>query len=374
LREIEEKAACAFGERFGEAPEVVASAPGRVNLIGEYTDFNGGFVLPCAIDRRIAAAVGHAPGGEGVLFSANFGEDRFLGEDPEGTWADYPRGVAWAMSRRGAEWPAFRAAFAGDVPLGSGLSSSAAIEAATALTLDALFGLGTSKKDLALLCQKAENDFVGVPSGIMDQYASLLSGVGSALLIDCRSLDNEPVPLDLQGENLALLVCDTRVERGLADTGYRDRRETCEDAARTLGVRELRDANEKDLGRLSGDELKRARHVVRENDRVLEAVRALRKGDFAAFGRLMYDSHFSLRDDFEVSTPELDAFVETAREAGAPGARLTGAGFGGCAVALVARTEADALAESTRRGFEDEGFEEPEFYEFRPAAGAEVAG
>jgi galactokinase len=256
----------------------------------------------------------------------------------------------------------------------SGATRSAAIEAATALTLDALFGLGTSKKDLALLCQKAENDFVGVPSGIMDQYASLLSGVGSALLIDCRSLDNEPVPLDLQGENLALLVCDTRVERGLADTGYRDRRETCEDAARTLGVRELRDANEKDLGRLSGDELKRARHVVRENDRVLEAVRALRKGDFAAFGRLMYDSHFSLRDDFEVSTPELDAFVETAREAGAPGARLTGAGFGGCAVALVARTEADALAESTRRGFEDEGFEEPEFYEFRPAAGAEVAG
>ena len=224
------------------------------------------------------------------------------------------------------------------------------------------------------MCQKAENDFVGVPSGIMDQYASLLSSVGSALLIDCRSLDNEPVPLDLQGENLALLVCDTRVERGLADTGYRDRRETCEDAARTLGVRELRDANEKDLGRLSGDELKRARHVVRENDRVLEAVRALRKGDFAAFGRLMYDSHFSLRDDFEVSTPELDTFVETAREAGAPGARLTGAGFGGCAVALVARTEADALAKSTRRGFEDEGFEEPEFYEFRPAAGAEVAG
>ncbi|CAA9437561.1 MAG: Galactokinase [uncultured Rubrobacteraceae bacterium] len=374
MREVEEKAARAFAERFGEAPEAVASAPGRVNLIGEYTDFNGGFVLPCAIDRRIAAAVGLAPGGEGVLFSSNFDEERLLGEDPDGTWADYPRGVAWAMSRKEAELPAFRAAFAGDVPLGSGLSSSAAIEAATALALDALFGLGNSMRDLVLLCQRAENDFVGVPSGIMDQYASLLSGAGSALLIDCHSLDNEPVPLDLEGANLTLLVCDTRVERGLADTGYQDRRETCEAAARALGVKELRDASERDLERLSGNELKRARHVVRENARVLDAVGALREGDFATFGRLMYDSHLSLRDDFEVSTPELDAFVETGREAGAPGSRLTGAGFGGCAIALVARTEAGALADSTRRRFEDEGFEEPEFYEFRPAAGAEVAG
>ncbi len=374
MRKIEEKAARAFTERFGEAPEIVASAPGRVNLIGEYTDFNGGFVLPCAIDRRIAAAVGLAPDGEGVLFSADFDEERSPGADPDGTWADYPRGVAWAMSRKGAEVPAFRAAFAGNVPLGSGLSSSAAIEAATALALDALLGLGTSKKDLALLCQKAENDFVGVPSGIMDQYASLLSSDGSALLIDCRSLDDEPVPLGLERANLTLLVCDTRIERGLADTGYRDRRETCEDAARALGVRELRDASEKDLDRLTGDELKRARHVVRENARVLEAVRALRKGDFAAFGRLMYDSHLSLRDDFEVSTPELDAFVEAAREAGAPGARLTGAGFGGCAVALVAGAEAEALADFVRRKFQKEDFEEPAFYRFRPAAGAEVSG
>jgi galactokinase len=374
LREIEEKAARAFGERYGEAPEVVASAPGRVNLIGEYTDFNGGFVLPCAIDRRIVAAVGLAPGGEGALFSADFDEARPLGTDPDGSWADYPRGVAWAMGERGAEVPAFHAAFAGNVPLGSGLSSSAAIEAATALALDALFDLETPKKDLALLCQRAENDFVGVPSGIMDQYASLLSNAGSALFIDCRSLENEPAPLDLEGANLALFVCDTRVERGLADTGYRDRRESCERAAHALDVRELRDVSEEDLERLSGDELKRARHVVRENARVLEAVRELRAGNFAAFGHLMYDSHFSLRDDFEVSTPELDAFVETAREAGALGARLTGAGFGGCAVALIARTETDALEVSARRRFEDEDFEEPEFYEFRPAAGAKVAG
>ena len=373
MREIEEKAARAYEERFGEEPELVASAPGRINLIGEYTDFNGGFVLPCAIDRRIAAAVGFASGGEGALFSADFDEERPPGVDADGTWADYPRGVAWAMSRSGAELPAFRAAFAGDVPPGSGLSSSAAIEAATALALDALFGLGTSEKDLALLCQRAENDFVGVPSGIMDQYVSLLSKAGSALFIDCRSLESEPVPLDLQAASLALLVCDTRVERGLADTGYNDRRATCERAASMLGVAELRDATEGYLDLLSGAELKRARHVVSENARVLEAVQALRDRDFDEFGRLMYASHVSLRDDFEVSTPELDTFVRVAEQHGARGARLTGAGFGGCAVGLVPEDETAAFTNACEQAFANSGFEEPAFYEFVPAAGAEIA-
>jgi galactokinase len=372
LREIEKKAAGAFEEEFGETPALVASAPGRVNLIGEHTDYNGGFVLPCAIGYRIATAVGRAPDGEGKLFSADFAEGVPLGERADGSWADYPRGVVWAMGQNGAEVTAFRAAFAGDVPLGSGLSSSAAIEAATALALDTLFGLDLSKKDLAILCQKAENDFVGVPTGIMDQYASLLCAAGSALLIDCRSLEAEIVPLDLDEAGLSLLVCDTRVERGLADTGYEDRRKTCESAARALGVRELRDAEEEDLNRLEGDELRRARHIVRENTRVLEAVRALRESDFSAFGRLMYDSHLSMRDDFEISTPELDAFVETAREDGALGARLTGAGFGGCAIALVAEAEADTLVRDIRRRFEEEDFKEPTFYRLQPAAGAEV--
>ncbi|HZC19483.1 MAG TPA: galactokinase [Rubrobacteraceae bacterium] len=371
---MEKEAVEAYERSFGEAPKLVTSAPGRVNLIGEHTDYNGGFVLPCAIERRIAAAVGPAPDEKGVLFSANFDEDRRLGDDPEGSWADYPRGVAWAFAQNGAEVPAFCAAFSGDMPLGSGLSSSAAMEAAMALALDALFELGVSKKDLALLCQKAENDFVGVPSGIMDQYASLLCDAGSALFIDCRTLEGEHVPFDLEGASLALLVCDTRIERGLADTGYQDRRETCENAARTLGVEELRDAHEEDLARLSGEELKRARHVVRENERVLASVRVLREGDFVGFGRFMYESQLSLRDDFEVSTPELDAFVEAAREAGALGARLTGAGFGGCAIALIAEAETDVLAESTRSRFRDEGMEEPVFYKFRPAAGAEVVG
>jgi galactokinase len=208
----------------------------------------------------------------------------------------------------------------------------------------------------------------------MDQYASLLCDSGSALLIDCRSLEAENVPLDLEEAGFSLLVCDTRVERGLADTGYEDRRKTCENAARTLGVRELRDAEEEDLNRLEGDELKRARHIIRENTRVLEAVRALREEDFATFGRLMYDSHLSMRDDFEISTPELDAFVEAARETGALGARLTGAGFGGCAIALIAAAEADPLTDSARHRFREESFKEPVFYRLRPAAGAEVAG
>jgi galactokinase len=267
----------------------------------------------------------------------------------------------------------FRAAFAGNVPLGSGLSSSAAIEAATALALDAFFELGVGRTDLALICQRAENDYVGVGTGIMDQYASLLCEAGAALLVDCRTLEAQSVPLDLQAAGLALVVCDTRVERGLADTGYNDRRATCERAAKTLGVEELRDATQGDLDLLSGAELMRARHVVSENARVLEAVEALRDSDFDEFGRLMYASHSSLRNDFEVSTPELDTFVETAQQYGARGARLTGAGFGGCAIALVPEDETAALTKACEQAFAEREFEEPAFYEFVPAAGAELA-
>ena len=370
MREIEDRAASAYREKFGAEPELVASAPGRVNLIGEHTDYNSGFVLPCVIGRRVAVAVGR---GEGGLYSADFDEAHPLAEK-DSSWAGYPRGVAWAMDEAGHEIGAFRAAFAGNVPLGSGLSSSAAVEAATALALDELYGFGLGREDLAVLCQRAENEYVGVNSGIMDQYASLLCEAGAALLVDCRSLEAESVPLDLEGAGLALAVCDTRVERGLADTGYNDRRNACERAARTLGVEELRDATEDHLKRLSGEELLRARHVVSENARVLGAVEALRAGDFALFGRLMYASHASLRDDYEVSTPELDAFVELAERTGAAGARLTGAGFGGCAIALVPAGETGALAEECRRAFAERGFEEPEFYEFVPAAGAEVVG
>jgi galactokinase len=375
MRPVEAAAAQAFRQRFGEAPEVVASAPGRVNLIGEHTDYSGGFVLPCAIDRRVAVALGRAGAGtaSAELYSVDFQEARpATGQDR--SWADYPRGVAWALADAGYPGPSFRAAIAGDLPIAAGLSSSAAIEAATALALDTVAGLGLARPKLALLCQRAENAFVGVNCGIMDQYASLLCKSGAALLVDCRSLEAEAVPLALDAAGLALLVCDTRVQRGLAGTAYNDRRASCEGAARTLGLSQLRDARQSDLARLEGEMLARARHVVTENQRVLDAAAALRRGDFATFGQLMYASHASLRDDFQVSIAELDTFVRLAQEAGALGARLTGAGFGGCAIALVDRAAAGPLTEATRTCFAGRGFAEPAFYLFHPSPGAEVVG
>jgi galactokinase len=371
VRQSEHRAVQAYRDQFQEEPMVVVSAPGRVNLIGEHTDYQGGFVLPCAIARRVAVAVGTS--GETQLYSADFHERRPLLGKRQGSWGDYPSGVVWAMKERGYDIPPFQGAFAGDVPLGSGLSSSAAIEAATALALDALWHLGIEQKELAVLCQRAENAFVGVNSGIMDQYASLLCQAGTALLIDCRSLAAEPVPLDLGGANLTLLVCDTQVSRELSATGYNARRGACERAAHTLGVRELRDAHLRDLEQLSGEERKRARHVITENARVLEAVQALQRQDFEAFGRLLYASHRSLRDDYEVSTPELDAFVERALQSSALGARLTGAGFGGCALALIRSEDTGVLTLSVRHSFEARGFKQPVFYAFQPEAGAEVA-
>ncbi|MGF1470917.1 MAG: galactokinase [Rubrobacteraceae bacterium] len=369
MREIEQRAVEAYKENFGEDPEKVASAPGRVNLIGEHTDYNDGYVLPCAVERRVAVAIGR--GGDG-LYSADFGEKKPVNEKREGSWSDYPRGVAWALRGAGYELESFRAAIAGNVPLGSGLSSSAAIEASTALALDALFGLGMDRKEMAALCMKAENEFVGLQSGIMDQYASLLCEAGAALFIDCRSLVSERVPLDLEPPGLALLVCDTRVQHGPAETGYNERREECERAAKNLGVEKLRDAREEDLEMLDGKERQRARHVVTENARTLAAVEALGEEDFGAFGRLMYESHRSMRDDFEMSTPEIDTVVEVSEDSGALGARLTGGGFGGCAIVLARAREAGGLREKIQGAFTGRGFEAPVFYEFLPVAGAEV--
>ncbi|HEX6506315.1 MAG TPA: galactokinase [Chloroflexota bacterium] len=369
MREIEQRADDAYRSRFGTAPEVVASAPGRINLIGEHTDYNGGFVLPIAISRRVAVAAGH---GTGELYSVDFAEARAAGGCKGGSWADYPRGVAWALADAGHAIERFQTTISGDVPRGAGLSSSAAIESATAIALDALIGLGLSRQELAILCQRAENRYVGVNSGIMDQYASLLCQPDEALLIDCRSLEATSVPLRLEAAGLSLLVCNTRVERELGHTGYNERRASCEAAAQTLGVKQLRDATLGDLRRLSGIELKRARHVVTEDNRVLEAVAALERHDYAGFGSLMYTSHASLRDDYEVSTPELDAFVEVAADCGALGARLTGAGFGGCAIALVADDDLERLQTATLRRFEGAGYREPVFYVFRASAGAEV--
>lgn len=370
MRAIEQQAIQAFRDRYGVDPEVTASAPGRVNLIGEHTDYTGGFVFPCAIDRRIAVAMGRGPG---AIFSANYGESRPFGS-ADHTWADYPRGVAWSLSDAGFPIESVRMAIAGDVPLGSGLSSSAAIECATGVAFDALFSLRIPRPYLAKICQRAENKFVGVNCGIMDQYASLLCRSGAALLIDCRSLEAEPVPLDLARAGLSLIVCDTRVPRNLAGTGYNERRATVEAAAVTLGVPELRDAQEADLSRLSGVTLKRSRHVVTENWRVQAAAIALRRGDYVEFGRLMYASHRSLREDYEVSVPELDAFVSVSGKCGALGARLTGAGFGGCAIALASTDRVAVLESAVEEYFQANGFRAPVFFQFLPSPGADVVG
>lgn len=369
MRNIENRVVQAYKDTFGSMPEIVSSAPGRINLIGEHTDYNGGFVLPCAIDRRVAVAISR---GDNRLFSADFDEERPVAFEKTGSWADYPSGVDWALREQGFEISPVQAAFAGDVPRGAGLSSSAAIEGATALGLNALEGLAIPMRQLAVLCRRAENGFIGVNSGIMDQYASLLCEAGSCLLIDCRSLEARHVPLDLDRAGLTLLVCDTRAERSLAATGYNDRRAACLRAVAVLGVVELRDAQFEDLERLHGVELMRARHVVTENERVLKAVDALERDDFAELGRLMYASHASLRDDYEVSTAQLDTFVALADTSGALGARLTGAGFGGCAIALIPSEHVDELIECVQRAFEDRGYLAPAFYAFRPAPGAEV--
>jgi galactokinase len=370
MEDVERATLDAYSARFGTHPDIVASAPGRINLIGEHTDYNQGFVLPCAIGLRVASALGEGTGG---LYSVQYAEEQPADGCPTRSWVDYPRGVGWAFAAAGHMLPRVQAAFNGTVPLGSGLSSSAAIEASFALALSALAGLDLPRAEVALLCSRAENEFVGVKSGIMDQFASLLCRAGSALLIDCRSLQSRHVALDLASAGLTLLVCDTRVARSLAASAYNDRRAACERAAAALGLASLRDAGPEDLDRLTGEELKRARHVVGENRRVLAAVEALERGDFAAFGRLMDASHASLRDDYEVSVPELDTFVDTAREAGALGARLTGAGFGGCAIALVPEAQSDAVCAATCQAFACRGFGEPAFYCFVPADGARVA-
>ena len=369
MREIEKRALNAFLERFGSEPDVLASAPGRVNLIGEHTDYNGGFVLPCAVDRRVAVAVA---GGGKTVYSADYDDEQPATGSKQGSWADYPRGVLWALTEAGYRVDGLTAAYAGDVPKGAGLSSSAAIECATALGINEQFKLGIARAELALICQRAENAYVGVNSGIMDQYASLLCQEGTALFIDCRSLDASLIPLDLEAEGMSMVVCDSRVERTLVGTGYNERRAMCELAAEEIGVVQLRDATLQDLEKLHGVIQRRARHVVTENLRVLAAVQTLRKKDFQAFGKLMYASHLSLRDDYQVSVPQLDVFVDTAMNVGALGARLTGAGFGGCAIALVASKRVAALQAAVMEAYSSQGFTEPVFYTFLPSSGAEV--
>ena len=368
-----------FTRRYGAAPTWVARAPGRVNLIGDHTDYNGGFVLPMAIDRAVWIALRPRDDGEVHAHSLDFGEDaRFaIADDQRGRdgWVEYVRGVAWARSDDGARLArGWDGVVAGDVPLGAGLSSSAALELAAARAFAGLGNLAWEPARMAKLAQRAENAWVGVNCGIMDQLISAAGREGHALLIDCRSLGTRAVPIPA---NAAVVVLDTATRRGLVDSAYNERRAQCEAAARFFGVRALRDVSVEEFERRAPelDELtrRRARHVVTEDARVLAAADALAAGDVSAVGRLMDASHASLRDDFEVSSRELDAMVEIARaQPGCHGARMTGAGFGGCAVALVDASAAAAFATGTARRYESGTGRRPAVYVCSASGGASL--
>jgi len=328
----------AFRERFGRPPEGVWEAPGRLNLIGDHTDYEDGLVLPLALEQRVTVAAARRRDGLLRASSVGLGEAELrLADVAPGTvagWPAYVAGPLWALGCAGG----LDLLLASDLPTGAGLSSSAAVECAVLLAARDLYGGPEDRAELARLARRGENEIAGVPCGVMDQMASFMCRRGHALLLDTRSLATEHVPLGLEQAGLELLVIDTGTRRSLASGVYAERRRECRDAARVLGVRALRDADERALGPASaplGQTLfRRARHVLRENARVLEVAAALREGRPAAAGPAVTASHASLRDDFEVSTPALDAAVEAALAAGALGARLTGAGLGGCALAL----------------------------------------
>lgn len=365
--------AVAFGRTYGHPPEGVWAAPGRVNLIGDHTDYADGFVLPIALPRRTAVAVARRDDGRLHCVSSHSGQrsDMSVADlEPDGTggWAAYVAGVVWALREAGYDVGGADVRVDGDVPLGAGLSSSAALECAVALAYDELYGLGIARPSLAGICQRAENAFVGMPSGVLDQMSSLVCTAGHALFLDCRSLASEQVPLDLGAREL--LVIDTQAPHQLVDGAYAERRKAAERAAATLGVPALRDAGEADLVALPADLRPYARHVVTENARVLSAVEHMRTGDLAELGNLMTASHASLRDDYQVSCRELDTAVDAAVDAGALGARMTGGGFGGSAIALVDR-DADAdVQRAVRAAYAERGFAEPRFFTATASAGA----
>jgi len=369
-----ERVEAAFVERYGEPPAAVVRAPGRVNLVGEHTDYNDGFVLPMAIDREVRIALRPRHDGRVTLHALDLDDETSFALEGltrgEG-WAEYVKGVAWALAGDGLELTGWEGVLAGDVPVGAGLSSSAALELAAARAFQASSGFAWEPARMARLCQRAENRWVGVSSGIMDQLISALGEAGRALLLDCRSLEGEAVPLPA---GHVAVVLDTGTRRGLVDSAYNERRAQCEAAARHLGVAALRDvdANALEAGAagLEALPLKRARHVVSENARTLAAAAAMRRGDAATLGRLMSASHVSLRDDFQVSTGALDAIQACAvAQPGCLGARMTGAGFGGCAVALVEEAYVNAFVEGVKSCYDD-GERVAEAYVCRPAAGA----
>ncbi|WAP52191.1 galactokinase [Arthrobacter sp. ATA002] len=371
--------AAAFTDRFGREPAGVWSAPGRVNLIGEHTDYNDGFVLPFAINRSTSVAAAprndraaniHSAFGGGSTASTHLDDLRPGSIDG---WSAYPLGVLWAFEDHGIRVPGVDVYLDSDVPVGAGLSSSAALECAVAVMANDLSGAGLAGPELAALGQRAENLMVGAPTGIMDQSASLLGEEGHAVF-GLPQQEAQLVPLDLAGSGLTLLVIDTRVSHEHSTGGYASRRASCEQGAKAMGVAALRDLGTDDLAEAAGildeETFRRVRHVVTENARVLAAVDVLRKEGPAKLGSLLVESHASMRDDFEISCPELDLAVETALGAGALGARMTGGGFGGSAIALVNNDDAGAVTDAVTRAFAAAGYTSPAVFTVLPAAGA----
>lgn len=375
-----------FATEFGLPPETLAFAPGRVNLIGEHVDYNDGLVLPFAIesrtycalrlrdDQRIRiASVQNASAGAIEVFESNISE---LTPKTGPNWSRYILGVIWALATTNGIKNGVDLLIDSEVPMGAGLSSSAALECSIAVAINHRLQLGKSLPELARLTQRAENEYVGVPCGIMDQSISLMGREGHALLLDCRDLTTRQIRVDFAQAGLKLLIIDTQAHHELVDGGYAERRSQCESAAAKLGVVALRDLAIADLdlarAKLTELEFQRARHVVTEIDRVLQSVRALEGNDFEEFGRLLNSSHESLRDDYNVSCPELDLAVTTALVNGAIGARMVGGGFGGSAIALIKESDAGRIAQSIERAFTENGFNSPRFFDSLPSDGARV--
>lgn len=369
-----------FEKAFGYQASGVWSAPGRANLIGEHTDYNNGFVFPFGIDRRTFVAL--APREDNKCrVASGLSEEVFewglSDTKPEGLdWALYPLGVAWTMREQAKG--GFDAYFVSDVPVGAGLSSSAAIECSIGIALNEIWNAGYSRQEIALLGQKAENEVVGAPTGIMDQTASMLAQPDSAVLIDCKTLETELVPLGLSRLGLVVAVIDTRVSHRHSDGGYRSRREACEKGASAMGVTSLRDLSSSDLPsaeqKLDDVTFRRCRHVITENQRVLEAVDALKASDMTKLGQLLLESHASMRDDFEISIEELDTAVEVAMSVGAIGSRMTGGGFGGAAIAIIEEAKLAELEKQCKKVFADKGFAEPNIFAVSPSQGARRDG
>jgi galactokinase len=365
---MQKKVMADFVDRFGATPDVMVRAPGRVNLIGEHTDYNDGFVLPMAINRAVTIAARARQDRQVSLYALDMAEVASFDLDDlthtDGGWAEYVKGMASILQQAGYGLLGWEGVMSGDVPIGAGLSSSAALELATARTFAAVSGFAWDGVEMAKLAQRAENQWVGVNCGIMDQMISAVGKAGHALLIDCRSLATELVPLP---PATRVVILDTATRRGLVDSAYNERRQQCETAAAFFGVPALRDVTMQEFeSRSSGLDpltLRRARHIISENERTLEAAKAMQRGDAIQLGRLMVDSHNSMRDDFEISNRELNLMVEIALvQPGCYGARLTGAGFGGCAVALVRAEDTESFAEAVARQYEDESGLTPHVY------------